>query len=47
MYKNYGGRTKEGWQTGSTPAHPKVSLSRPTATRGDEKFTCKTIPQME
>ncbi|MDH0031719.1 MULTISPECIES: hypothetical protein [unclassified Acinetobacter] len=31
----------------STPAHPKVSLSRPTATGGDEEFTHKTIPQKE
>ncbi|ACC56665.1 hypothetical protein ACICU_01353 [Acinetobacter baumannii ACICU] len=29
----------------STPAHPKVSLSRPTATGGDWEFTHKTIPQ--
>ncbi|KJH64049.1 hypothetical protein UF12_03570 [Acinetobacter calcoaceticus] len=27
------------------PAHPKVSLSRPTATGGDEELTRKTIPQ--
>jgi hypothetical protein len=30
---------------GKTPAHPKVSHSRPTATGGDEEFTHKTIPQ--
>ncbi len=29
----------------STPAHPRVSLSRPTATGGDWEFTHKTIPQ--
>ncbi len=29
----------------STPAHPKVSLSRPTATGGNEEFSHKTIPQ--
>ncbi|KJX71782.1 hypothetical protein WH42_15100 [Acinetobacter baumannii] len=28
-----------------TPAHPKVSLSRPTATGGNWEFTHKTIPQ--
>ncbi len=39
-HKIYGGRTKEGSQTG--PAHPRVSLSRPTATGGN---ACKTIPQ--
>ncbi len=30
---------------GKTPAHPKVSHSRPTATGGDEEFTHKSIPQ--
>jgi len=27
------------------PAHPRVSLSRPTATGGDKESTHKTIPQ--
>ncbi|KQQ76928.1 hypothetical protein ASF86_05325 [Acinetobacter sp. Leaf130] len=27
------------------PAHPRVSLSRPTATGGNEELTHKTIPQ--
>jgi len=47
LIKNYGGRTKEGWQTGTTPAHPRVSLSRPTATGGNEELTHRTIPQTE
>ncbi len=32
---------------GKTPAHSKVSHSRPTATGGNEGFTHKTIPQKE
>ena len=35
MNRNYGGRTKRVRGLVSTPAHPKVSLSRPTATGGD------------